>query len=51
MVLFLLNEANRCLLCKDPKCKEHCPINTAIPGIITLYKQGKIKESGEILFN
>lgn len=47
----LLNEANRCLLCKKPKCKENCPINTPIPEIISLYKEGKFKEAGEILFN
>ncbi|BCZ44941.1 oxidoreductase [Clostridium gelidum] len=51
MKLFLLNEANRCLLCKKPKCKEYCPINTPIPEVITLYKEGKLKEAGEILFN
>ena len=51
MFSFLLDEANRCLLCKNPKCKEHCPINTPIPEIITLYKEGKFKEAGEILFN
>ncbi|WP_297422259.1 NAD(P)-dependent oxidoreductase [Clostridium sp.] len=46
----LLNEANRCLLCKKPNCKAHCPINTAIPEVIGLYKDGKFKEAGEILF-
>ena len=50
-MLFLLNEANRCLLCKKPKCKEYCPIDTPIPVVITLYKEGKLKEAGEILFN
>jgi len=48
---FLLDEANRCLLCKKPRCKENCPINTPIPQIISLYKEGKLKEAGEILFN
>lgn len=51
MFLYLLNEANRCLVCKNPKCREHCPINTPIPDIITLYKQGKLREAGETLFN
>ena len=49
--MFLLDEANRCLLCKNPKCKANCPIDTQIPEIITLYKAGKVKEAGEILFN
>jgi NADPH-dependent glutamate synthase beta chain and related oxidoreductases len=47
----LLNEANRCLLCKNPKCKTNCPISTPIPDIINLYKEGRIMEAGEILFN
>lgn len=47
----LVNEANRCLLCKNPRCKANCPINTPIPDIIKLYKEGKIMEAGEILFN
>lgn len=47
----LLNEANRCLLCKKPNCKINCPINTPIPDIINLYKEGRIMEAGEILFN
>ncbi len=47
----LINKANKCLLCKNPRCKQNCPINTEIPTIINLYKEGKIKEAGEILFN
>ncbi|MGL5754709.1 MAG: NAD(P)-dependent oxidoreductase [Paraclostridium sp.] len=46
----LMNEVNRCLLCKVARCKQHCPINTDIPTIVSLYKEGKIKEAGEILF-
>lgn len=47
----LSKEANRCLLCKKPRCKENCPINTPIPDIINLYKEGKLEEAGRILFN
>ena len=46
----LLLEANRCYLCKNPRCKANCPIDTPIPKIIELYKEGKIKEAGEKLF-
>lgn len=46
----LLLEANRCYLCKNPRCKANCPIDTPIPEIIELYKEGKIKEAGEKLF-
>ena len=48
---FLLDEANRCLLCKNPRCKSNCPIETPIPEIVKLYKEGRLKEAGEILFN
>ena len=47
----LLDEANRCLTCKNARCQKNCPINTSIPEVITLYKEGKIEEAGEILFN
>lgn len=49
--MFMLDEANRCLICKNPRCQAHCPISTPIPEVIALYKEGKIKEAGEILFN
>lgn len=48
--MVLINEADRCLLCKNPRCKNNCPINTSIPEVILLYKEGKIREAGEILF-
>ncbi|WP_297631544.1 NAD(P)-dependent oxidoreductase [uncultured Clostridium sp.] len=48
--LFLNEEAERCLLCKKPRCKEACPINTPIPEIISLYREGKVEEAGEMLF-
>ena len=50
MNLFLNEEANRCLLCKKPRCKEFCPISTPIPEIIELYREGRLEEAGEILF-
>lgn len=45
-----LAEADRCLLCKSPKCQTFCPINTPIPHVISLYKAGKLDEAGEVLF-
>ncbi|MPQ44943.1 NAD(P)-dependent oxidoreductase [Clostridium tarantellae] len=47
---FLL-EANRCFLCKKPRCKENCPISTPIPQIIELFKNNEVEKAGEILFN
>lgn len=46
----LLLEAERCLLCKKPRCKSNCPINTPIPKIMKLYKENKFTESGSVLF-
>ena len=47
----LQEEVDRCLLCKKPRCRANCPIETPIPDIIGLFKEGKIEEAGEILFN
>lgn len=47
----LKDEANRCLLCKNPRCKTHCPINTPIPEVIELFKDNQIDKAGEVLFN
>lgn len=47
----LKEEANRCFTCKVPKCKKYCPIDTPIPEIIQLFKENKIEEAGEKLFN
>lgn len=44
------DDANRCLLCKKPRCKNNCPISTEIPTVINLYKENKIEEAGELLF-
>lgn len=42
----LKEEANRCFLCKVPKCKKYCPIDTQIPAVIQLFKENKIDEQG-----
>ncbi|MCI6692436.1 MULTISPECIES: NAD(P)-dependent oxidoreductase [unclassified Clostridium] len=47
----LVLEANRCYICKNPRCKAHCPISTPIPEIIDLFKEGQIAKAGEMLFN
>ncbi len=45
-----INEANRCIVCKNARCQKNCPIDTPIPEIIKLYKEGNLKEAGKILF-
>ena len=51
MMKDLVLEANRCYICKNPRCKAHCPISTPIPEIIDLFKEGQIAKAGEMLFN
>ena len=48
--MLLIDEANRCLQCKNPRCKNACPISTSIPEVIAIYKEGKNQEAGKILF-
>ena len=50
MALRIVNEANRCLQCKKPLCQEWCPAHTPIPRVITLFKENKLLEAGQILF-
>ncbi len=50
MALHILDEANRCLGCKNPSCQKGCPINTPIPKVIDLLKNNKLDEAGRILF-
>lgn len=50
MALHVLDEANRCLECKNPSCQKGCPINTPIPTVIKLLKENKLDEAGAILF-
>lgn len=50
MALHVLDEANRCLQCKNPSCQKGCPISTPIPTVIKLLKENKLDEAGEILF-
>ena len=39
-----VKEANRCLQCKKPKCRDGCPIHNDIPGFIRLLREGKFEE-------
>lgn len=50
MALHILDEANRCLQCKNPTCQKGCPINTPIPKVIGLLKDNKLDEAGRLLF-
>lgn len=50
MPLHIVNEANRCLQCKNPMCQKGCPVSTPIPEIIQMFKDKKLMEAGEKLF-
>ena len=50
MALHVLDEANRCLGCKNPMCQQGCPIHTNIPEVIRLLKAGKMDDAGWMLF-
>lgn len=50
MAVHVLEEAKRCLNCKNPQCQKGCPIHTPIPEVIRLMLDGKLDEAGWKLF-
>ena len=44
-----VEEANRCLSCKNPKCVEGCPVNVRIPEFIKKVQEGDFKAAYEII--
>lgn len=47
----MIDESNRCLTCKNnARCSQGCPVSTAIPQVVELYRQGKLDEAGRVLF-
>jgi len=50
MSVHILEEARRCLNCKNPMCQRGCPIQTPIPNVIQLMLAGKLDEAGRMLF-
>lgn len=50
MALHIVAEANRCLNCKNPRCQQGCPVHTPIPMIIQMFKEGRLMEAGQKLF-
>ena len=43
-------EAKMCLNCKNPRCVAACPVHTPIPQMIQLFKEGKVGEAAQTLF-
>ena len=51
MSVHVIDEANRCLQCPNPRCRENgCPIHTNIPEMIRLFKENKMMEAAQMLF-
>ncbi len=50
MALHIIEDAERCLGCKKPRCQEACPVHTPIPQAIELFKERRLEEAGKLLF-
>lgn len=44
-----VNEANRCLQCKNPRCVGKCPVNNKIPAFIKSIRERDFKEAARII--
>jgi len=44
-----LNEANRCLQCKNPRCMSGCPVSIKIPEFIKAIRDNDLKHAYEII--
>lgn len=42
-------EAQRCLQCKNPRCRQGCPVNVPIPGFIEKVVEGDFEAAYEII--
>lgn len=45
-----IKEANACLQCRNAQCQKYCPISTDIPQAIALFKENRLNEAGQLLF-
>jgi len=50
MSVHVLEEANRCLQCRKPRCMEGCPIHTRIPDMIRMLKEGQTLDAANMLY-
>ncbi len=50
MAQHIIEEANRCLQCKRPLCKEGCPVDTPVNEAVHLLLNDRITEAGRLLF-
>lgn len=47
----IVDEAKRCLQCKNPRCMSGCPVHTPIKDAIGLFRSGHIEEAGKLLID
>lgn len=47
----VIDDAKRCLQCKNPKCSQGCPVHTPIKEAIRLLLDSRISEAGKLLFD
>ncbi|MDF2531275.1 MAG: FAD-dependent pyridine nucleotide-disulfide oxidoreductase [Clostridia bacterium] len=50
MAKYIVDEAKRCLQCKNPACSKGCPVSTPIPDVIKLLLEGEMNKAGKLLF-
>lgn len=50
MARHVVDEAKRCLQCKNPSCSKGCPVSTPIPEVIKLLLDGEVNKAGKLLF-
>ena len=50
MALHIVEEAERCLNCKNPLCQKGCPVGTSIPLVIQLFRERRMDGAGAVLF-
>lgn len=46
----VVDEAKRCLQCKNPLCQTGCPVQTPINKVIGMFLEGDILSAGDLLF-
>ena len=44
-----IDEAQRCLVCKNPRCMNGCPVHIHIPEFVSLVAQGKFEEAYQVI--
>lgn len=50
MAIHVIDEAKRCLNCKNPRCRQGCPISTNIPEMIQMLLHEQVPEAADMLF-